>query len=176
MYARQRCIIRLHLYPNGFHCNIGSNELIIPQFNRCASSTRWDDPDMRQCNTIDDLIETAYDHLDTISPRVIATFWSLLEKHVQNHRGGNSRAQLNEQLAEILYNTMESMHKFDGRDIATVAISLAKVMKQVESRGQMADTGSLHCILHNLLVGINSENKHYIFSEISMHAIPILSN
>jgi hypothetical protein len=183
-YARQRIMMR-NVYPDdGFHFydtllskyrNVGSSELILPLFSRCAFSTRRSDPDMRQCNTIDDLIETAYDHLDTISPREIAAFWSLLEKHVQNHRGGNSRAQLNEQLAEILYNTMESMHKFDGRDIATIAISLAKVMKQVEFRGQRADTGSLHHILHTLLVGINSENKHYIFSEISMHAIPILS-
>jgi len=174
MYARQRCIIG-HVYPNGFHCNIGSSELILPPFSRCAFSTRRDDPDMRQCNTVEELVQVAYDHLDTISPRVIAAFWSLLVKHVQNHRGGNSRAQLNEQFTEILCNTMENMHNFNGRDIATIAISLAKIMKQVESRGQRADTGSLHRNLHNLLIGeVNSENKHYIFSQISMHAIPIL--
>ena len=68
------------------------------------------------------------------------------------------------------------MYKFDDRDIATVAISLAKIMKQVESRGQSDATGSLHHILHTLLVGINYENKHYIFSEIAIHAIPILSD
>jgi hypothetical protein len=183
-YARQRFIMRLHVYPGGFHLydtlrskyrNVGSSELIIPLFSRCAFSTRRSDPDMRQCNTIDDLIETAYDHLDTISPGGIAAFWPSLVKHVQNHHGGKSRAQLNEQLAKILYNTMESMHKFDGRDIATIAISLAKIMKQVESRGQRADTGSLHRNLHHLLIGeVNSENKHYIFSEIAMHAFPIL--
>ena len=175
MYARQRCIIR-RVYPNGFHCNIGSNnKLIVPPFNRCAFSTRRDNIDMRQCNTIEELVHLAYNHLDTISLRDIAAFWSSLAKLVQNHRGGNSRAQLNEQLAEILYNTMESVYKFDGRDIATVAISLAKIMKQVEFHGQRADTGSLHRILHNLLVGINFDNKHYIFSEIAVHAIPILS-
>jgi hypothetical protein len=176
MYARQRCIIR-HVYPNGFHYNIGSSELIVPQFNRCAFSTRRDNIDMRQCNTAEELVQLAYDHLGTISPREIAAFWSSLAKLVQNHRGGNSRAQLNEQLDAILYNTMENMHKFDGRDIATIAISLAKIMKQVESRGQRADTGSLHRILHHLLIGeVNSENKHYIFGEIAVHAIPILSN
>ena len=136
--------------------------------------TRRSDPDLRQCNTIDDLIETAYDHLDTISPRGIATFWFLLVKHVQNHRGGNSRYQLNEQLDAILYNTLENMKGYSYRDIATIALGLAKVMKQVEFRGQRAATGSLQRILHNLLVGINSESKHYIFSEIAMHAIPIL--
>jgi hypothetical protein len=177
MYARQRCIIR-HVYTNGFHyCNIGSNDklLIITQFSRCASSTRRSDPDMRQCNTIHDLIETAYDHLDTISPRGIAAFWSLLVKHVRNHRGGKSRAQVNEQLAKILCNTLENMKGYSYRDIATIAISLAKIMKQVESRGQRAATCSLNQTLQDLLVGINSENKHYIFSEISMHATPILS-
>ena len=130
---------------------------------------------MRQCNTAEDLVQVAYDHLDTISPRGIAAFWSLLVKHVQNHRGGNSRAQLNEQLDAILCNTLENMKAYSYRDIATIAISSAKVMKQVESHGQRAATGSLQRILHTLLVGINSENKHYIFSEIAVHAVPILS-
>jgi len=183
-YARQR-VIMSNVYPDGFHFydtlrskyrNVGSSELIIPLFSRCAFSTRRSDPDMRQCNTIEDLIETAYDHLDTISPRGIAAFWFLLVKHVQNHRGGNSRAQLNEQLAEILCNTMVNMKAYGNRYIATIAINLAKVMKQVESRGQRAATGSLHRNLHNLLVGINSERKQVIFSEIAVHAIVILSN
>jgi hypothetical protein len=177
MYARQRCIIR-HVYPNAFHyCNIGSSKkMIIPQFSRIAFSTRRSDPDMRQCNTIDNLIETAYNRLSTISPRGIAVFWSLLVNHVQNHRGGNSRAQLNEQLAKITCNTLENMKRYSYRDIATIVISLAKIMKQVESRGQRAATGSLHRILHDLLIGGDkSENKHYIFSEIAVHATPILS-
>jgi hypothetical protein len=97
-------------------------------------------------------------------------------KHVQNHRGGNSRAQVHEQLAEILCNTLENRKRYSYRDIATIAISMAKVVKQVESRGQRAATGSLHCILHDLLVGINYKNKHYIFNEIVVHASPILSN
>jgi hypothetical protein len=182
--ARQRFIIR-PVCPVGFHFydtlhskyrNIGSSKLIIPQFSRCAFSARRSDPDMRLCNTIDDLIETAYDHLSTISPRGMAAFWSLLVKHVKNHRGGNCRAQLNEQLAEILCNTLENMKRYSYRDIATIAISLAKIMKQVESRGQRAATGSLHRILHDLLIGGgNSEKKRCILNEIATHATPILS-
>jgi len=173
MYARQRCIIG-HVYPNGFHCNIKSNELIISQSSRWASSTWRDNIDMRQCNTVEELVQVAYNHLDTISARGIAAFWSLLVKHVQNHRGGNSRAQLNEQLAEILCDTLENTKGYSHRNIATIAISLAKVMKQVESHGQRDAAGSLHRHLHNLLVGINSERKQVIFSEIAVHAIPIL--
>ena len=117
-------------------------------------STR--DPDMRQCNTIDDLVQLAYDHLDIISPRGIAAFWSLLVKHLHNQRG-NSRFQLSKQLDEIFDSTMESIGQFSGRDLATTALGLAKVMKQ--SHGQRAD---LHRILHNLLIGVNSERKQCI--------------
>jgi hypothetical protein len=83
---------------------------------------------------------------------------------------------VNEQLAEILCNTLENMKRYSYRDIATIAISLAKIMKQVESRGQRDAAGSLHQTLHDLLIGGgNSESKRFIFREISMQAIPILS-
>jgi hypothetical protein len=129
---------------------------------------------MRQCNTAEELVHLAYDHLDTISPRGIAAFWAALPK-LLHRRDGKSRDQFNEQLAEILCNTLENMKRYSHIDISTIAISLAKVMKQVEFHGQRSATGSLHQNLHNLLVGINLDNKHYIFSKIAVHATPILS-
>jgi hypothetical protein len=141
-----------------------------------AFSTRRSDPDMRQCNTAEELVHLAYDHLDTISPRGIAAFWSLLVKHVQNHRGGKSRAQVNEQLVKILCNTLENMKRYSHIDIATIAISLAKIMKQVEFRGQRADTGSLHQNLHTLLIGgDNSEKKKFILNKVAKSSLLILS-
>jgi hypothetical protein len=131
---------------------------------------------MQQCNTAEELVHLAYDHLDTISPRGIAAFWAALPK-ILHRRDRNSRAQVNEQLAEILCNTLENMKGYSYRDIATIAISLVKIMNEVESHGQRAATSSLHRHLHTLLIGGgNSENKHYIFSEIATHATPILSN
>jgi hypothetical protein len=56
-----------------------------------------------------------------------------------------SRAQLNKQFDAILYNTLENMKGYSYIDIATVAISLAKVMKQVEFHEQKAAaTDCLH--------------------------------
>ena len=72
--------------------------------------------------------------------------------------------------------TIEIMTTYEYKDIATIAISLAKVMKQVKSRGQKAAAGSLYQTLYNLLLGgASSKRKHFIFSEIAMHAIPNLS-
>jgi hypothetical protein len=144
-------ISRQHWYPtdDGFyshHDRNGSSKLIISQFSRCASSTtRWKgiaphrvairDPDMRQCKTIEELVHLAYSHVDYLSPRGKSAFWSLLVKHIQNQSGGGNttRVQLSKHLDAILCNTMESMsYNFDGREIATIAISLAKLMKLVE--------------------------------------------
>jgi hypothetical protein len=55
------------------------------------------------------------------------------------------------------------MYNFDGREIATIAISLAKVMKQVEPCGQGAATGSLHRILTiSLLASTLKRNIAYL--------------
>ena len=85
-------------FAQGF-CRYGStcrNSHKLPAIARSSSSqggggahlvsTR--DPDLRLCNTIDDLIETAYDHLDTISPRGMAAFWSLLVNIFKTIAGG----------------------------------------------------------------------------------------
>ena len=69
------------------------------QSSRCASSTRGSNLEMRQCNTAEELVHLAYDHLDTISPRGIAAFWAALPK-LLHRQDGNSRVQLDEQLAE----------------------------------------------------------------------------
>jgi hypothetical protein len=96
-------------------------------------------------------------------------------KHVRNHHG-TSQYQLIEQLNTILYNTLEeNMKGYSYRDIATVAICLAKIMKQVESREHRAETGSLHRILHNLLVGINLEQKQFILDKVAKSSLLILS-
>jgi hypothetical protein len=73
------------------------------------------------------------------------------------------------QLGAILAGTMESMMAYDYKDIATIAISLAKVMQQVESHGQKAADSSLYQTIYNLLLGeASSKGKHYIFSEIAI--------
>lgn len=69
---------------------------------------------------------------------------------------------------------MENMYIFDGREIATIAISLANVMKKIGSHGQAA-TSSLRQNLHNLLIReVISKSKRFIFCVIAEHAIPIL--
>ena len=69
------------------------------------------------------------------------------------------------------------MEAFGFRQIATTAHGMAKIVKQVGPfRGKKPPTGSPHQILHDLLIGVNSENKQFIFGKIAMLSIPVLSD
>ena len=59
--------------------------------------------------------------------------------------------------------------------LQSIALSSAKVMKQVESRGQKAATNDLHRNLHNLIAGINLEKKQVILDKVAKTSAPILS-
>ena len=129
---------------------------------------------MRLCNTVEELVHLAHDHLDTISPRGMAAFWSLLVKHVHK-QDGKSRSQLNGQLNAILLNTIERIGLFSCRNLATTALGLAKVMKEVESCGLTVPAGSVYQFLHDLTVGINMEKKRYILDTVAKSSLLILS-
>ena len=135
--SKQLCVFFARGYcRNGSTCRFvhklpGVNSIVRSSSQGGAHLGSTQDPDMGQCSTLDELGQT-YDHLDTISPRGIAAFWSLFVKHLHNHYE-TSQCKLIEQLNAILYNTLENMKGYGYRDIATIAISLAKIMKQVES-------------------------------------------
>ena len=84
------------------------------------------DPDMRQCKSIEELVQSAHEHLDTISPRGMAAFWSLLVKHAHK-QDEKSRAQFNEQLDALLARTLQILGQFSGRHLATTVLSLVKL-------------------------------------------------
>ena len=133
------------------------------------------------CKTIEEIVQYAYDHLDGSSPRNKAMFWSILPKLLLQNRDGrpsssyHQHGQINEQLDTILHNTLEDIGRFNGRDIATTALGMAKIVKQVgRFRGEMPPTGSPHQILHDLIVGVNSKRKIFIFEKIAISSIPVL--
>jgi hypothetical protein len=70
---------------------------------------------------------------------------------------------------------MENLQAFDFKDVAATALCLEKVVKQVGSfHGKRPPTGSPHQILHDLLIGVNLENKQFIFGKIAMSSILVL--
>jgi hypothetical protein len=89
---------------------------------------------MRQLKTIEELTKAVYVNLDAISPRNKSTFWAQLSKLLQHERwplrtNHYKHGLIKVQLDSILMNTLNSMGRFDDRDIATIAIILVKIVK-----------------------------------------------
>ena len=167
-FARGQC-------RNGSTCRFSHKSSSSSYSQDVAHREATRDPDMRQCNSIEELVQSAHEHLDTISPRGMAAFWSLLVKHAHHKQDVKSRAQFNEQLDALLARTLQILGQFSGRHLATTVLSLVKVMKQAELYGLNAPVGNLHRILHDLIVGINLEKKQYILDTVAKSSVPIHS-
>ena len=99
--------------------------------SRPTKSVRY--MDMRQFKTIETLIEAVCINMDALSPRNKSSFWAELSKLLRN-KGIPSRTNdiVKKQLDSILVNTLENvkLKRFDDRDVATIVISLVKIVRQ----------------------------------------------
>ena len=137
------------------------------------------DPDMRKCTSIEGLTQTAYDNKDNMSPRGMAAFWSLVSKfvHRSSSRPTSSPSKhMQMQMDHLMRKTLQSIDTYGYRDIATIAISLAKIVKKVGNTRKMHQEGSTGQIMHNVVIGNNSKNKQCIFNEIADASIPIIND
>ena len=139
--------------------------------------------ELRKYTTIVELVLTTCDSLHAMSPRDMSTFWMSRSKLFQNRGGRPPRTnnnhrhgQINEQLDMILVKTMENIGGYNCKDLATTALGMAKIVKQVGHRqsGKKDPTDSLNQVLHDLLIGIDSRKKNFIFNEIATSSIPIV--
>ena len=115
----------------------------------------------------------AYDHKDMISSRQMATFWTLVSKFVQRRgRPTQKYEHMQMQLDQLIGQTLQSIDTYNARDISTIAISLAKIVKKIDKSGH--SKGSHPKILRDVLIGDNSNIKQFIFNEIAYASAPLL--
>jgi len=133
---------------------------------------RNQDPDMRVCQSIEELTQMAYEHRDSMSPRGMSAYWTLVSKllHKRSSRPSN---QMQMQIDELIGKTLRSIKTYDIRDISTIAISLAKIINKIQKRKRPMK-GSPHQILQDILIGNDSKIKESIFTEIAKASVLIL--
>mmetsp|Transcript_31098 Transcript_31098/g.65629 ORF Transcript_31098/g.65629 Transcript_31098/m.65629 type:complete len:606 (+) Transcript_31098:219-2036(+) len=143
------------------------------------------DPDMRNCKTIEEVTQMAYDHVDNMSPRGVAAYWTLVSKFLQQRsrgpptknaqsEGDQTQQQMAHQFDSIFVRTLEGIESCGYRDLAQTTMGLGKIMKFAGNSGKRLPKGSPHQILHNHLVVNGTKNKQIIFDQIARASIPIL--
>ena len=133
---------------------------------------------MSECRSLDEALNKTYDNLGILSPRDVAAFWAVVPKFLGG-RGGRRQddkdnyQQMFHQFDKIITKSMEEIESYDARELATLAISLAKIMDKV-GKSKHRKKGSPQQILHDMLIGNNSEFKQFIFDHIACASIQIL--
>ena len=141
---------------------------------------RNEDPDMRVCQSIEELNQMAYDHISIMSPRGMSAYWTLVSKLLnQRNRPSNQLQIMNNnrntqmQMKQILAYTLKDITTFGYRDLAQTSISFAKIINKVQKRRRL-HYGSTEQMLQEVLIGKESKIKQFIFKEIASASVPIL--
>ena len=76
---------------------------------------RNQDPDMRNCKSIEELIDTAYDHKDMMSPRGMAAFWTLVSRLLQRRgRPTPKHEHMQMQIDQLIGQTLQSIDTYNA--------------------------------------------------------------
>jgi len=142
--------------------------------HRGRGNRRNQDPDMRVCQSIDELTQMAYEHKDSMSPRGMAAYWTLVSKLLRQRSNNRPSNQMQIQIDELIGETLRSCEIYNYRDLATIAISLAKIINKVRKSNRKQHKGNTEQILYDVLIGKESKNKQVIFNYIASTSVPIL--
>eukprot|EP00571_Detonula_confervacea_P007928 CAMPEP_0172313670 /NCGR_PEP_ID=MMETSP1058-20130122/20718_1 /TAXON_ID=83371 /ORGANISM="Detonula confervacea, Strain CCMP 353" /LENGTH=625 /DNA_ID=CAMNT_0013027365 /DNA_START=82 /DNA_END=1959 /DNA_ORIENTATION=+ len=142
-------------------------------------------PDLRKCQSIEEIAQMAHDHLENMSPPDIAAFWTLASRFIgRNYRNPGGRPQqqqqqqqdLESQLESVLLRTIGNINRFRTRDLAQTALGFAKIVNIINTRGRGHLQGTPpQIIMHNLLIGEKSLQQQIIFQSIANASMHLLS-
>ena len=145
--------------------------------NHRSRGTRERVPRMSEMRSLEEALTATYDNLDRLSPRDVSAFWAVVPKFL----GGRGPSRINHRQQQqhlqqmfhhfdlILTNSIKEIDQYSHRELATLAISFAKIIDKISKRKRHAK-GSPHQILQDLI----GENKQFIFREIASSSVPIL--
>ncbi|KAL7548406.1 hypothetical protein ACHAWF_011695 [Thalassiosira exigua] len=126
------------------------------------------------CASLGELIHKAHEHLEALSIRDIAAFWTEVSKFLRGRKQTSIQNSSGPQLKEILLRTLLRIGEFPFRDLTQTTLALAKIISQVENSGGRIHKDSAHGLLHDRLIGNRAQHKQLIFEELVAASMPIL--
>jgi len=134
-------------------------------------------PRMTEMRSLEEALTATYDNLDRLSPRDVSAFWAVVPKFL----GGRGLTRTNQQQQQHMFHqfdkistaSIQDIDQYGYRELATLAISLAKIIDKISKR-KRPTKGSSHQILQEILIGNESKIKQYIFRELASSSVPRL--
>ena len=137
----------------------------------------------RACESVDDVLHLAMEHLDQLRPNQIAAVWSNLsrtllkrrshqQKHSDQRRYKDEAARYELQLLDISQVTMDHLERMGPKEVTAITLAMAKMVQHIRKRKLDATQQALS----NVLLDESSNLNESIFYELANHSSQILSN
>ena len=156
MTAQFRCMVLNHLIPRS------------PQSRFISSARRKRDGRIwrtSEYKTLEEALDTTHKYLNFLSPSNLAAFWAAVPRLLDKKGGKRDKRRRRRnklQYAQVLDTTLKKIERLNNEGFVATTMNLALIVKKVGNDDVLKQhpKGSPHQVLHNLLVGKNSENKY----------------
>jgi hypothetical protein len=160
-----------------------SNPLLISchAFSTRGRNGRPRGPDMRGLQSVDEVIVTAYEHLDVMSRRDVSAFWTCISKLMtkrqprqrshSSNREKLSRKDTRHMLQKIFDDTTNGIDHCSMRELTETILGIAKTVKILREQRKKREEDSSIAILRELLLNKDmkpNEEFFYLFASASI--------
>lgn len=126
---------------------------------------------VNEYNSLHELLQTAIGRLGNISHSGIAAVWSKIPRLLSRHHDMEelNLKQCEFEISALLEHTMESMGRFGSKDLATVTLGMAKIVKSVKG-GDATRFNVYQQALHKVLLDVDVSDNSSIFRTLAKEA------
>jgi len=142
-------------------------------------------PDMRGLQSVEEVIVTAYEHLDVMSRRDVSAFWTCISKLMtkrqprqrsksSNNMGDISMDDMRHMLYTIFNDTTHEIEDCNIRGLTETILGMAKIVKILREQGKKRGEDSCRVILRELLLNKGmkpNEELFQFFANVSINTL-----
>eukprot|EP00956_Cyclotella_meneghiniana_P030637 scaffold77880_cov74-Cyclotella_meneghiniana.AAC.2 len=118
---------------------------------------------VRDCKSIDEILQTASKRIDDSVPVPIAAVWSSISRMITQQQFSKHRNIDIHNIQVLLRYTSDSLKKSKTKDLATVTLSIAKIVRSIREAHQRRHVNIYHQAFGTVLQDENSKPNQSIF-------------
>eukprot|EP00956_Cyclotella_meneghiniana_P037576 scaffold140783_cov73-Cyclotella_meneghiniana.AAC.1 len=133
---------------------------------------------VKDCRSVEEILRIASENIDSLSPNTLAAVWStiprLMAKQRQHQSEREDTEKLRGQIMTVLKHTRKSMKKTRPKELTTVTLGMAKIVKNVRDGKQSTRPNANQQVFRRLFLDNKANPTANIFQPLTNRANDIL--
>jgi hypothetical protein len=167
------------LSSDGNHNNYTTSKRMHPKPDQSKSYKETKRPnyerwEVRDCQSVDALLQTTIDKFNVSPPSTIAAVWSYFPTLLRNNHSNTAQqedvSEKEHKIAYLIHQTLRKLDVFRPKELATIISSLAKILQAVQHQASYKQKSASHQAFGNILLDDNSNPNPQIFDPLAQES------